>query len=68
MPKIEYYKIEQTRSVEVVANNETDALAIAEEAFRTNSNVDLTRFPGNRVGATRSVPRIISVYLTKEQP
>lgn len=65
MPEIRYYEVEQVRSVKVAANTEADALAVAEEAFRTNSKTDLIRFPGNRSAAALDVPQIETVHIRR---
>lgn len=66
MPEIRYYEVEQTRIVKVRANNEGDALAVATQAFNTNSQTDLMRFPDHREGATVGEILITNVNISRE--
>lgn len=67
MPKIQYYEVEQTRSVRVAASNEIDALAVASHAFATNSQTDLVRFPGDRQGATVGDIEVTNINISREE-
>lgn len=50
MPPIKYFEIEQSRSVQVAANNEEEALAIANRAFDGKTEGELDHW-GRRIGA-----------------
>lgn len=67
VPEVRYYEVEQTRCVKVAANNEIDALVVANQAFATNSQTDLVRFPGDRRGATVGDIEVTNVNITREQ-
>lgn len=67
MPQIRYYEVSQTRKVKVSANNPTDAVRIADEAFTNgqDANGNITS-PDGVWGNTTSRVRVSDVSCYEE--